>query len=134
VVKDLITEACNYHKDADKAVQQVLDFWRMWANFHFPQFLRALDRIQRDVFRRLRMRSGNYELYASRVEHYFTYPALVALEEYGIPLEVAKKLSPYLAPYADLDGALEKLRKLNLERTNLSRFEMALARDAQGTL
>jgi hypothetical protein len=58
-------------------------------------------------------------------EHYFTDPTLVALEEYGIPLEVAKKVNPYLSPYADLDGALEKLRRLNLDRTNLSRFEIA---------
>jgi hypothetical protein len=132
--KQLINKAYQYHEDADAAVQQVLDFMRMWANFHFPQFLRALDRIQRDVFRRVRMRAGNYDVYAARVEHYFADPALVALEEYGIPLEVAKKLNPYLSPYADLDGALEKLRRLNLERTNLSRFEIALARDAQETL
>jgi hypothetical protein len=132
--RQLISKAYQYHQDADAAVQQVLDFLRMWANFHFPQFLRALGRIQRDVFRRVGMRAGNYDLYAARVEHFFTDPALVALEEYGIPLEVAKKLAPFLSPYADLDGALDKLRRLNLERTNLSRFEIALARDAQETL
>ena len=81
------------YKDADKAVQEVLDFLRLWANFHFPQLLRTLDRIQKDVFRRLRMpSSGNYDFYANRVENFFADPALVALEEYGIPLEVAKKL------------------------------------------
>ncbi|PYX12460.1 MAG: helicase [Acidobacteria bacterium] len=91
--KALIQKSFTYHKDADKAVQEVLDFLRLWANFHFPQLLRTLDRIQKDVFRRLRMpSSGNYDFYANRVENFFADPALVALEEYGIPLEVAKKL------------------------------------------
>lgn len=74
------------------------------------------------------------DLYATRVEHFFTDPALVALEEYGIPLKVAKKLAPFLVPYADWDEALERLRRLNMKRTNLSRFEIALARDAQEAL
>lgn len=78
----LINKAYQHHQDADAAVQQVLDFLKLWANFHFPQFLRALDRIQRDVFRRVNMRAGNYEVYAARVENLFTDAALVALEEY----------------------------------------------------
>jgi hypothetical protein len=130
----MITKAYQYHKDADVAVPQVLDFLKLWANFHFPQFLRALDSIQRDVFRRVKMRSGNYDVYANRVENFFADPALVALEEYGIPLEVAKKLAPFLAPYSNLDDALLKLRVLPLERINLPRFETALVKDAQESL
>jgi hypothetical protein len=132
--KMLIEKYFAHYDDADKAVQQVLDFLRLWANFHFPQLLRALDRIQKDVFRRLRMPSGDYGFYASRVESFFTDPALVALEEYGIPLEVAKKLSRYLTPFQGLDEVLEKLRALVLEKTNLSSFEKNLVKDAQDTL
>jgi len=132
--RNLILEAFKFHNDADKAVEQVLDFLRLWATFHFPQLLRALDRIQKDVFRRVRRPPGDYSVYASMVENLFTDPALVALDEYGIPLEVAKKLAPYLGPFANLDEALEKLARLNLSRTNLSAFERALAKDAQDTL
>lgn len=132
--KQLITEAYNYSHDADKAVAQVLDFLRLWANFHFPQLLRALDRIQKDVFRRLRRQSGDYGLYASKIENRFVDPPLVALEEYGIPLEVARKLRRYLLPYDDLDGALQRLRSLSLDNTNLTGFEKALVRDAQKSI
>jgi hypothetical protein len=132
--KTLIRKSFEYHKDADVAVQEVLDFLRLWANFHFPQLLRAVDRIQKDVFRRLNMRSGEYEFYASRVESFFTEPALVALEEYGIPLEVAKKLRRHLMPIDGLDGALQQLRALQLEKTNLSDFEKTLVKDAQDSL
>jgi hypothetical protein len=132
--RSLIDKQFAHHKDADEAVKQVLDFQRLWAGFHFPQLLRALDRIQRDVFRRLRMPSGDYDFYASRIENLFTNPALVAFEEYGIPLEVGKKLSPLLMPFDNLDGALERLRRLSVEKTHLSDFEKSLVRDAQKSL
>jgi hypothetical protein len=98
----------------------VLDFLKLWANFHFPQFLRALDRIQKDVFRRARMPSGDYEVYANKVENRFMDPPLIALEEYSIPLEVALKLRRHLRPYENLDGLLENLRRLPIAKTNLS--------------
>jgi hypothetical protein len=132
--KALIREAFAYFKDADQSVQQVLDFLRLWANFHFPQFLRALDRIQRDVFQRAGLPSGDYGVYAAKVENRFIDPSLVALEEYGIPIEVAQKLYRYLRPYEDLDGALEKLRGLPIEKTRLLGFERAVVEDAQKTL
>jgi len=117
--------------DPDAAVQQVLDFLRLWANFHFPRLLRALDKIQQDLFSRARLRPGNYEYFASRVENYFLDPAIVALDEYGIPLEIARKLHPILATDGDLDATLERMRALNLERTDLTRFEKKLVRDAR---
>jgi hypothetical protein len=133
-VRSLIEKAFVYHKNADRSVQQVLDFLRLWANFHFPQLLRALDRVQRDTFKRLRLSAGNYDLYASKVENFFTDPELVALEEYGVPLEIAKKLRRFLLPYNNLDQALEKVRILRLEKTNLSEFERSLVRDTQQSL
>jgi hypothetical protein len=132
--KSLVEKAYAYHKEADRAVSQVLDFLRLWAGFHFPQLLRALDRIQRHVFLKFRMDTGNYDLYASKVENRFVDPPLVALEEYGIPLEIARKLRPYLRPYDNLDDVLKKLQPLPLGRTDLSEFEMKVVREAQKTL
>jgi hypothetical protein len=132
--KQLILEYLKYHQEPDEAISQVLDFLKLWANFHFPQLLRAVDRIQKEVFRKLRMPSGDYNLYASKVESRFVDPSLVALEEYGIPLEIARKLDPRLRPYEDLDQVLEKLRRLPVERTNLSAFEKKILREAQSTL
>jgi hypothetical protein len=69
--KTLIEKSFRYHKDADKAVQEVLDFLRLWSGFHFPQLLRALDRIQKDVFRRVQQGSGDYAFYAGMIENRF---------------------------------------------------------------
>lgn len=48
----MIQSQVDYWGDADTAVQQVLDFLRLWANFNFPRLLRGLNRIQKDVFTR----------------------------------------------------------------------------------
>ena len=130
----LIEEAFAYCHDADEAVQQVLDFLNLWANFHFPQLLRALDRIQKDVLQRFGLRSGDYGVYAAKIENRFMDPSLVALEEYGVPLEVALKLHRYLRPYSNVDDALASLRRLPLEKMNLFGFERAVVACAQKTL
>jgi len=130
----LIQEAFACCHDADEAVQQVLDFLNLWANFHFPQLLRALDRVQKDVLQKFGLRSGDYGEYAAKVENRFMAPSLVGLEEYGVPLEVALKLHRYLRPYSTVDDALANLRHLPLEKMNLSGFERAVVEDAQKRL
>jgi hypothetical protein len=132
--KELITKSYEHHKDADLSVQEVLDFLRLWSTFHFPQLLRGLDRIQKDVFRRVKRPSGDYAFYAGKIENRFLPGALVALEEYGIPLEVARKLQSRLLPADSLDPVLDRLRSLNVDQVPLSSFERRLVRDAQKSL
>jgi hypothetical protein len=115
----------------DDAVQQTLDFLRLWATFSFPRFLRAIDLIQRDVLNRQGLPTGNYEAYAKKVESLFLDPAIVALDEYGIPLELAKKLHHYIHSDGDLDATLEALKTLQLEKLSLSAFERELILDTQ---
>jgi hypothetical protein len=119
--------------DADAAVSRVLDFLRLWANFHFPRLLRAVDRIQRDVFARLRpaQPAGNYEFSAASVENFFLDPTLVALDEYGLPLEIARSIEADLQPNGDLDAVLNRLRALVPGRLPLTAFEQSMIRFAQ---
>jgi len=133
-VAQLVQEQNAYLNDADKAVQQVLDFMRLWAGFHFPRLLRALDRIQKDVFKRLNVPSGDYEMFAVRVENLFLDPTLSALDEYGIPIQVSLKLVEQLKPNGDLDEVLERVKQLDVERIRLTQFEKLLVRDAQAYL
>jgi hypothetical protein len=115
-------------------VQVVLDFLRLWANFNFPRLLRAIDRIQKDVSKRLGFRPGDFEFFATAVENYFFDPAIVALDEYGIPLEVARKLETPLQPIGNLDDVLTKLKHLDLARTGLSDFEKDLVAATQESI
>ncbi|HVP44724.1 MAG TPA: hypothetical protein VMS96_14940, partial [Terriglobales bacterium] len=129
--RELILEANQWFNDPDEAVQQVLDFLRLWANFHFPRLLRSVDRIQREIFASVGMRPGNYDFFASRVENLFIDSNITALDDYGVPLEVGRKLTNVLDTSGDLDAVLERLRQLNVDMTNLSAFEKQLVREAQ---
>ena len=130
-VRDLIQGQLGYNNNADAVVQQVLDFLRLWAGFHFPRLLRAIERIQRDVLGRLRYPFGDYSYFASQVESQFLDPAITALDEYGVPLELARKLAGILRPDGDVDLALDRVKHLNVGRLSLDQFEKGLLLDAQ---
>ena len=130
-IHDLILGQLAFSDSADEAVTKVLDFLRLWANLHFPRLLRALDHIQKDVLGRLNLPTGDYEGYASEVENLYLDPTLIALDEYGIPLQLARKLAPFLRPQGDLDEVLSRLKSLDLDLIDLEPFEHEILSDAQ---
>lgn len=133
--RQIIEEQYEWSQDWDAAVQQTLDFLRLWANFHYPRLLRALNRIQKGVLGRAGIRGGDYEFFASQVESFFLDSAVVALDEYGIPLELARKIRASVVVEGDLDGTLDRLRALDVSRLKgLSPFESQLIKDAQADL
>lgn len=115
----------------DEAVERVLDFERTWATFEFPRYLVALSKIQKSVFTRLGLPSGDYSAFAAQVECLFRTPVVAALDEYGIPLQVAEKIQNELGAKDDLDLALKRLKVMNLNRLFLTSFERDILRDAQ---
>jgi DEAD/DEAH box helicase/Helicase conserved C-terminal domain len=133
-IGQMIQSQIGYIRDADETVERVLDFLRLWANFHFPRLLRTLDRIQKDVLSRAGFDPGDFEYFARSVENYFLEPEIVALDEYGIPIEVGRKLRRELASQGGLDATLAKLRALELQNTRLDNFERVLVAEAQGSV
>lgn len=121
-------------KSANEAVERVLDFERTWATFEFPRYLMALSRIQDSVLGRLGLPVGDFSLFASQVECLFRSPVIAALDEYGVPLQVAEKLQPRLASTVDLDAALASLQQLNIDKIPLSTFEQEIVSDAKNAL
>ena len=115
--------------DPNKAVEGVLEFVRYWASFHFPRYLACVDRVQKWVFQRERMQAGDYGYFGGQVENLFLDPTLLALEEYGMPLQVAEKIEQQLRPDGDLDGVLERVRSLDVNSLDLDEFECELVRD-----
>jgi len=132
--KEMIESQMEYWKDIEKAVPRTLDFLRLWATFHFPRLLLAIDRIQRDVLGRAKMRAGNFEAYAAAAESLFLDSTLLALEEYGLPLEIAKKLVGYLQPDGDLDAVLARLKAIPVEKLPLTNFERRMIAAVQSDL
>ena len=125
------TELKSWDTDPDKAVEGVLEFLRNWASFHFPRYLACVDRIQKSVFSKRSQNFGDYSVFGSRVENLFLDPTLVALEEYGLPIQVSQKIEYVLKPDGDLDAVLERMRGLSVSKLDLEEFEIGLLEDTK---
>jgi DEAD/DEAH box helicase/Helicase conserved C-terminal domain len=115
----------------DTLIKEICRFVRSIAGYSFPVRLRALDRIQKDVFGRLSLTPADYSVYAGQVEGLFLESPLVALDEYGVPPELAYKLKAWLQPDGDLDAVLTRLKEIDESDLGLTSFEAELVRYAQ---
>jgi hypothetical protein len=120
--------------DPSDRVENALEFLRNWASFNFPRALMALERIQAEVFGGLGLPTGSYSAFAVRVENLTLPPALAALDEYGLPLQLVARLQPLLPASGELDAVLMALRALDLRLLRLSPFEIGIVEEVQRTL
>lgn len=124
-------------KRFDSELLNILRFLRRGLSFEAPRWLQAVDRLQRVLLPQMGIEPGDYGPYISRIEGLFLQKPLSALEEYGVPVELIKKLSPYLATVGpDLDAVLARLASLDVDDPayGLGRFERRLVKSAQDDL
>jgi DEAD/DEAH box helicase len=139
--RDLITQQLDYAarqaRMIDDVVLDVLTFQRNGLTFGFPKYLRVVDNVQQAVLGRAGARTGDYSQFAAAAEGGFLPVPLAALDEYGLPLEVARKLSGSLLPRGaddSLDAVLERLRVTSDHMPQLTTFERELLREAKEDL
>ncbi|MBF0283820.1 MAG: DEAD/DEAH box helicase [Magnetococcales bacterium] len=109
--------------DTSDAVEIVIDFQRTWASFRMPRYLGAVDSIQKEIFLKRNLPPGDYSFYISCVENLFLAPELIALEEYGLPVEIGKKIGNKLVLDRGVDSALKSLKLVRSSDVPLSNFE-----------
>ena len=125
----------NFRKnDIGYIIEDVLDFIRFWASHTFPKYLSALNDIQKDIFERLNYRFGDYRFYIGQIESLFTDSTFIALDEYGIPIQISSKLINELRPDGNLDNVLKNLKNIDLNSTNLTSFEAEIVKEVQDIL
>lgn len=132
-ISALIDEATLYNpdEDIDIVISRILDFRRLWANFHFPRLLRTIESIVNNIQKsKGRDDFCDYSAYSIMVENYFYDPSLVALEEYGLPLEISAKFESFLSSEGDLDKSLVALKNLKLTK-NLTHIDRKFISRAQ---
>lgn len=113
--------------DADEALESFLEFARQWLSFKAPRLVSAVGRIQGDVLSRHNIRPGNYAFFCTQLESLFMNPVVIALEEYGVPIQIASRLVPMLGEPKTLDEALVSLASRKpAEFSGLTMFERAL--------
>jgi hypothetical protein len=120
----------------DDVVLSVLTFQRSGLTFGFPKYLRVVDSVQEAVLGRAGVRTGDYSQFAAAAEAGFLPAPLAALDEYGLPLEVAGKLRNVLLPRGtddSLDAVLARLRNLSASPA-LTTFESELLQEAKKDL
>lgn len=141
--REAIENQNNYVPKAglDTNLLRVLRFNRNGLAFEVPKWLILLQRLEEAIFPTRGLTPGNYTGYAARVENQFLEPPLGALDEYGIPKELAARLAPALLKsnsQNDLDSVLDRLAVLDasaasndpLEQELLAATQKDLARQA----
>ena len=113
----------------NEAIEDTLDFVRFWAQYNFPKYLMALNRIQEEIYKEVNMTIGDYSFFASQIECLFTDPLFVALDEYGLPIQTAEKIKNRLNTDGNLDSLLLQIKELRIQGLNITAFEKDLLRD-----
>jgi hypothetical protein len=123
-------ELNNAHtKDPSEAIERVLKFLRQWCEFHFPRYLGALDQVQRSVFDRAQLKTGNYERFAGDVKHLFMHPAVTTLEEFGLPYTVTAAILSKYQLGQDVDSIIFNLKRVPPSGLDLTRIEQEMFAD-----
>jgi rhodanese-related sulfurtransferase len=121
-------------ENADEAVERVLDFERNIAGFVFPRLLMALSSIQDHVLKKNKLPAGDYKYYATRIENLFLPSNIAALDEYGIPKQLAAKLGDGIVEADNFDICLRLLKQSDPNNIDLHSFEKELLEDAISAL
>jgi len=131
-MKELIQNQLAYNNSTtpDEAIQKVLDIFKLWLNYHFPNILLSIDLIQKDVFTKFRLKPGDYKHFGTSVESLFLDAALITLEEYGIPIEISRRIQHLLSAGNDLDKSIIRLKSLNRKSLHLEHTERLILETA----
>lgn len=114
----LIHDEYSYWKEkdaeytVDDAVQVIFDFKRNLVSYNLPKIILAINDIQQLIFPRFKYSFGDYTNFCHALEAHFELPTLVTLEEFGIPMQIAKKISRVANVSSDdnIDTTLSKIK------------------------
>lgn len=80
------------------------------------------------------MTFGNYSIFVSQVESLYRSSILVALDEYGIPIQIGEQLERQYQIPDNLDAALDTIRHLDVAILDLDAYEREIVADAQSSM
>jgi hypothetical protein len=131
-VREMVGNEDDEYGTIDKKIDQALDFLHQWVNFNMPRYLMAVSTIQKEILTKKGFPSGDFSYYARQMESFFTDSALAALDEYGIPLQISKKLQRFLQANGNLDEVIDRLKLIEKKQSMLTDFEWSFVEEVQG--
>ena len=112
------------------AVERGLRFMRRYVSFTFPRQLMAVSHIQAEIYANAGYEKlADYSFFAARAESLFMESGLFALDEYGVPPELARRLGVGVGEVRSLDAGLALVRRAALQAENLHPFEQEIVAD-----
>lgn len=117
------------------AIEDALKLTRNVVMHRAPTDMMAIHNIQSAIMKRRGKKIiGDYRAYASRLENGFLHHTIIALDEYGLPVQVGIKLSPHLPLNDGLDAVLAALKKKKTYGQTLNQIELRLVNDVRQTI
>lgn len=108
----------------NNAIELAFDIQRHWINFQFPRYLMSLGDIANDIFRKNNLPLCDYSYFASLVECYFMSPYVIPMDEYGLPIQISKKIGDMIKISSNMDDALEQLHNFIPSQDSFSNIEI----------
>ena len=128
----ILTEtAGNDSNTINEAIELSFDIQRHWINFQFPRYLMSLCDIANDIFRKHNLTACDYSYFAGLVECYFIAPYIVPLDEYGLPIQISRKIGETIQISSNLDEALTQLRNFTPPANKFSNIEKEFVTEFQ---
>ena len=107
----------------NNAIELAFDIQRHWINFQFPRYLMSLGDIANDIFRKNNLPLCDYSYFASLVECYFMAPYVIPMDEYGLPIQISKKIGDMIEISSNIDDALKQLSSFSPMQEQFSSIE-----------
>ena len=117
------TENAQTPDSINDAIELAFDIQRHWINFQFPRYLMSLGDIANDIFRKNNLPLCDYSYFASLVECYFMAPYVIPMDEYGLPIQISKKIGNMIKISSNMDDALMQLHNFIPSQCNFSNIE-----------
>lgn len=135
IIRGFVDNWNGQESSVDEKIELAFDFVRFWLDHNFPTSLRALDLIASVVLSERGMAIGSFDGFAARVESMFSAPHLTTLEEYGLPVEISRKLLRSIGDSRSLDETLQAVAAMRgAENPRLTPFENSLLADVAATI
>ena len=107
----------------NSAIELAFDIQRHWINYQFPRYLMSLGDIANDIFRKNNLPLCDYSYFASLVECYFMAPYVIPMDEYGLPIQISKKIGDMIKISSNMDDALKQLSNFSPMQEQFSSIE-----------
>jgi len=118
-----LREIPNEQTRVNKVTFNVLNAMRHWFDYKLPKWLSTVSKLQEYVFKKHKLKHGDYNAFASALENGFIFSSLTTFLEYDIPMSAINKLQNSFNKNESFENIYAQLKQLNLDKTKLNNYE-----------